>query len=88
MKVRWSMEVLELTPSRKAKLILINVLEYAEAGGMRPEDCGIALEAISNCLTSVGDDPELVLSGLIDQIDMIVNAEEVRMCPGEMRLVR
>ncbi len=79
MKVRWSMEMLELTPSRKAKLILMKLLEYAEAGGMRPEDCGIALEAIGNCLTSVGDDPELVLSELIDQIDTIVNAEAWRL---------
>ncbi len=73
------MEMLELTPSRKAKLILMKLLEYAEAGGMRPEDCGIALEAIGNCLTSVGDDPELVLSELIDQIDTIVNAEAWRL---------
>lgn len=66
----------QLTPSRKARLITWKLLEYAEAGGMRPDHCGIAFEAISNYLTSVGDDPEPILSGLIDQVQAIINAEE------------
>lgn len=67
---------LKLTPSRKAMLIVMKILEYAELGGMEPHDCGIAFEAISNCLTSAGDDPEIVLSGLIDQIQTIITSTE------------
>lgn len=70
------MSTFQLTPSRKAKLIVMKVLEYAEAGGMTPEDCGIAWEAISNCLTDVADDPEVALGGLIDQIYTIATATE------------
>ena len=69
-----------LTPSRKARLIVAKVLEYAELGGMKPEDCGVAYEAIDNCLMAVGHDPEEALSGLIDQIRTITNAEECRVC--------
>lgn len=65
-----------LTPSRKANLIVFKILEYAVIGGMDPEDSGIAYEAINNCLTNVGDDPEVALGGLIDQIRTIVNADE------------
>ena len=65
----------KLTPSRKSKLIVMKILEYAEAGGMEAEDCGVAFEAIDNCLMAVGDDPEDALSGLIDQIRTIINAE-------------
>lgn len=64
-----------LTPSRKAKLIMMAILQYAESGGMQPEHCGLVLEAVGNCLTSV-DDPEAVLSGLIDEIQSIINANE------------
>lgn len=67
---------MKLTPSRKARLILAKILEYAEAGGMEPEDCGIAFDALSTCLTSVADDPEEVLAGLIDQIRTILDAKE------------
>lgn len=70
------MSGLRLTPSRKAGLIVMKILEYAEAGGMEPNDCGVAWEAINNCLTAVGDDPEATLGGLIDQIQTIVTAEE------------
>lgn len=69
------MKTLTLTPSRKAQLIVAKVLEYAEAGGMKPKHCGIAFEAIRNCLLSVGDDPEVILSGLIDQVHTIINAK-------------
>jgi hypothetical protein len=72
------MKTLMLTPSRKARLIVAKVLEYAELGGMEPEDCGIAYQAIDNCLIAVGRDPEIALSGLIDQIRAIINAEEWR----------
>jgi hypothetical protein len=74
------MKTLMLTPSRKARLIVAKVLEYAELGGMEPEDCGIAYEAIDNCFMAVGHDPEVALSGLIDQIRAIINAEEYRAC--------
>ena len=73
------MSTMKLTPSRKAQLIVMKVLEYAETGGMEAEDCGIASEAIENCLMAVGDDPEVALSGLIEQIQTIINAEEVRL---------
>ncbi len=66
----------KLTPSRKAKLIVMKILEYAETGGMEPEDCGIAFDAISTCLTSVADDPEDTLGGLIDQIRTIIDAKD------------
>ena len=69
-----------LTPSRKARLIVKKVLEYAGLGGMAPEDSGIAFEAIDNCLMEVGHDPEDALSGLIDQIRTIVNAKDCRAC--------
>ena len=73
------MSTMKLTPSRKARLIVMKVLEYAETGGMEAEDCGIAFEAIDNCLMAVGDDPEVAMSGLIEQIQTIINAEEVRL---------
>jgi hypothetical protein len=66
---------MKLTPSRKARLIVMKILEYAETGGMEPEDCGVAFEAISACLISVADDPEEALSGLIDQIRTIIDAK-------------
>jgi len=68
--------MLTLTPSRKAKLIVMKILEYAEVGGMEPEDCGTAMEAINNCLLSAGNDPEIVLSGMIDQIRTIIDAKQ------------
>jgi len=67
---------LKLTPSRKARLIVGKILEYAEAGGMEAEDCGVAYEAIDNCLMAVGDDPDVALSGLVEQIQTILNAKE------------
>jgi hypothetical protein len=71
------MSAMKLTPSRKSRLIVMKVLEYAETGGMEAEDCGIAFEAIDNCLMAIGDDPEVAMSGLIEQIRTIANAEEV-----------
>jgi len=67
---------LQLTPSRKARLIVAKILEYAEAGGMEAEDCGVAFEAIDSCLMAVGNEPEVALGGLIDQMRTIINAEE------------
>ena len=67
---------MRLTPSRRAKLVLMKILEYAEAGGMEPQDCGTVFEAVSNCLDSVGDDPEVVLSGLLEQIRSILDAKK------------
>lgn len=78
-KVAKKRKLTKLTPSRKAMLIVFKILQYAELGGMEPTDCGIALEAISNCLTSTGDDPEVVLSGLIDEIQSIISAKEWKM---------
>jgi len=60
-------------------MIVMKLLEYAAVGGMEAEDCGIAYEAIDNCLMAVGNDPEVALSGLIDQIQTIINAKEVRL---------
>ena len=66
-----------LTPSRRAKLVLFEILEYAEIGGMAPADCGLVYEAVSNCLDTIcveqGD--ESTLSGLIDQMDLILAAK-------------
>lgn len=70
------MQNFALTPSRKAQLIVMKLLEYAEAGGMKPEDCGTVFEALSNCLGGVGSDPDLALEGLIDQIRSIIDAKE------------
>lgn len=67
---------MKLTPSRKTRLIVAKILEYAEAGGMEADDCGVAYEAIDTCLMAVGDDPEVALSGLIEQIQKIINAKE------------
>ena len=67
---------IKLTPSRKARLIVMKILEYAETGGMEPKDCGIALDVISDGLLSVADNPEEILAGLIDQIRTIIDAKE------------
>jgi len=67
---------LQLTLSRKARLIVGKILEYAEAGGMEADDCGVAYEAIDSCLMAVGDDPDVALGGLIEQIQTILNAKE------------
>jgi hypothetical protein len=75
MKRRSGMKKMRLTPSRKAKLIVFKVLEYAEAGGMAAEDCGITYEALSNCLDCVGKKPDEALVGLIDQIDTIIDSD-------------
>lgn len=68
----------KLTPSRRARLILMTILQYAETGGMEPQDCGAVYEAVDNCLTSA-DDPEVFLSGLIDEIQAIIIAKEWKM---------
>ncbi len=70
------MATFELKPSNKASLIVVKVLEYAEIGGMAPEDCGIAYEALTKCLRAVGDDPDEALAGLIDNITTIINTNE------------
>ncbi len=68
-----------MTPSssRRAKLVLFKILEYAEIGGMATDDCGLVYEAVSNCLDRIcaeeGD--ESTLSGLIDQMQQILAAE-------------
>jgi len=67
----------QLTPSRRVKLILIKILEYAEVGGMTPEDCGVVFEAISQCLDEVcnEDHNEITMEGLKDQMQQILEAE-------------
>lgn len=65
------MTEIELTNSRKAKLIVFKILEYAETGGMLPDDCGVAFEAISCCLDNCDDS-----SGLIEQIQQILNSKQ------------
>ena len=69
------MKAIELTPSYKARLIVFKILEYAETGGMAPEDCGITYEALSNCLDAVGKHPDEAMSGLIDQISTIIESK-------------
>lgn len=69
---------MDLNASRRAKLVTMKILEYAEIGGMAPEDCGVALEAISNCLDNVGsrETVEETLEELTQQIAMILKGEE------------
>ena len=65
---------MKLTDSRRAKLILMKILDYAELGGMKPEDCGICFEAVSNCL----DNREQVEANMADlnmQIRKIVTSQ-------------
>lgn len=69
------MNCVPLTPSRRTRLIVHKLLRYAEAGGMRPKDCGITYEAIDNCLMAVGDDPDAALGGLIDEIRTVIHGE-------------
>jgi hypothetical protein len=68
-----------LTPSRKARLIVRKILEYAEVGGMPPKECGVIYDAIDNCLIAVGDDPEVALSGLVDQIRTIASVPDANL---------
>jgi hypothetical protein len=68
------MSVFELTPSRRAKLIVHEILVYAEKGGMKPQDCGVAYDAICNCLESSGRNPDKSLGKMNRQIAEILNA--------------
>ncbi|MAX37944.1 MAG: hypothetical protein CME33_15420 [Gimesia sp.] len=69
---------LKLTDSRKAKLVLNKMLEYAEIGGMEEEHCGMVLEAVVDCFDTIcmeeGD--ELTMEGLVQQIRQILDADE------------
>lgn len=69
-------ESVTLSASRRAKLVLFKILEYAEIGGMRADDCGLVYEAVSNCLDRIcseeGD--ESTMSSLIDQMQQILLA--------------
>tara|TARA_R110002126_G_scaffold291075_1_gene450308 strand:+ start:379 stop:927 length:549 start_codon:yes stop_codon:yes gene_type:complete len=69
---------LKLTDSRKAKLVLNKMLEYAEIGGMEEEHCGMVLEAVVDCFDTIcmeeGD--ELTMGGLVQQIRQILDADE------------
>ena len=69
---------MQLTPSRKAKLILFKILEYAEVGGMAPEDSGVAYEAVSRCLDEVciEEHNETTMEGLIEQISQVITAQD------------
>ena len=62
---------MKLTEIRKSKLILAKILEYAEIGGMEKEHCGIALEAVSNCLHESKAD----MAELNQQIQQILKSE-------------
>lgn len=66
-----------LSASRRAKLVLFKILEYAEIGGMATDDCGLVYEAVSNCLDSICVDErdESSVSGLIDKMQQILAAE-------------
>ena len=66
-----------LTPSRRAKLVLFEILEYAEIGGMASDHCGLVYEAVSNCLDTicVEEGDESTLSILIDQMQQILAAK-------------
>lgn len=69
---------MKLNSSRRAKLTLFKSLEYAEIGGLAPGDCGAIYEAVSSCLDAICKDEgdETTISGLIDQIQQILTAEE------------
>lgn len=68
---------LTLSASRKAKLVLFKILEYAEIGGMATDDCGLVYEAVSNCFDSicVEEDDESTMSSLIVQMQQILAAK-------------
>ena len=67
---------MKLTSNRRAKLALFKILEYAEIGGLTPGDCGAIYEAVSSCLDAIDEGDETTLSGLIDEIQQILTAEE------------
>ncbi|MEQ8853628.1 hypothetical protein [Gimesia sp.] len=69
---------MKLTDSRKAKLITHKILEFAEIGGMDAEHCGMAFEAVENCLDQIciEEGNEDTMSNLIEQIQQILSAEE------------
>ncbi|QDV37522.1 hypothetical protein [Tautonia plasticadhaerens] len=60
-----------LNDYRRVRLIISKILEYAEAGGMAPRDCGLIYESLDATLGQPGD-PE----GLIAQIRQIIDARE------------
>lgn len=69
---------MKLTSSRKVKLVLFKILEFAEIGGMAPEDCGLLWESVSNCLDEVGvcEDDQSSMENLVKQLQQIIEADE------------
>jgi hypothetical protein len=63
---------MKLNASRRVKLIVFTILEYAEIGGMEPEDCGMVFEAVGNCL----DETANTMSDLESQIHQILASDE------------
>jgi hypothetical protein len=63
---------MKLNASRRVKLIVFKILEYAEIGGMEPEDCGTVFEAVGNCL----DETANTMPDLESQIHQILASDE------------
>jgi hypothetical protein len=78
-------EGVTLSASRRAKLVLFKILEYAEIGGMAADDCGLVYEAVSNCLDGicVEEGDESTMKGLIDQMQQILVAENWKQRMGQ-----
>ncbi len=65
-----------LTPYRKAMLILVRVLDLAEKGGMEPQDCGAIFEAMETCLVASASDGDVedTMQSLLDEIVEIIES--------------
>ena len=68
---------MKLTASRRAKLIVFKICEYAEVGGMSPADCGMVYEKIADSLDSISayEGDQTSVDGLLGQIQQILTAE-------------
>lgn len=67
-----------LTPARRAKLIVFKILEYAEVGGVAPEDCGAVFDTISNSFDALctAEGGETILDDMNHQVAEILRADD------------
>ena len=67
----------KLTPYKRAVLVVAKILEYAEIGGMEPEDCGIVLEALLNLLGAICEEEgdENTVAAMLDKVQEILDAD-------------
>ncbi|MAX37937.1 MAG: hypothetical protein CME33_15385 [Gimesia sp.] len=63
----------ELTDSEKVQLIVSDIVDYAEIGGL-DEDADIVREAVYNCLVNAGD--ESTMTDLLQHMQKILDADE------------